>query len=136
MVAQREGRSLVLPSGAPAAPQRHALLPGGSGSGVPGFEGGEAGRADINPEPVFFVWLEGLPATDFSFAAEYVEPCRRAFKDAFLPDRCAMLLHTTCNTAMGHPVRWHFHCAGAGTARAGCVAVEAGALLYLRVAFK
>lgn len=42
------------------------------------------------PDPLFLVWIEGLPAQDgWSFHYEYVQPCAARYGAAFLEDRCA-----------------------------------------------
>ncbi|PSC75124.1 death-inducer obliterator 1 isoform X1 [Micractinium conductrix] len=46
----------------------------------------------FTPEPLFLVWMEGLPAHEgFNFHLEYVEPAAAAFGSAFLEDRSFLM---------------------------------------------
>lgn len=65
----------------PAPPPPPAGRPGAPAAGT---------RALFTPDPLFLVWMEGLPAQEgWSFHYEYVEPCVARYGGAFLADRCA-----------------------------------------------
>lgn len=81
MMRKRNSSPVVLEDQAPPPPPP----PAGSRLGTPG-----GAPPPFTPDPLFLVWLEGLPVQEvWSFHHEYIEPCAARYPATFLGDRCA-----------------------------------------------